>query len=48
VRGKRAHDLRLASLMRIHGLRYVLTFNVADFAGLDGITPIPPGSEVPG
>lgn len=48
VRGKRAHDLRLASLMRIHGLHYVLTFNVDDFAGLDGITPIPPSSDVPG
>jgi predicted nucleic acid-binding protein len=47
VRGKRAHDLRLASLMRVHGLRYVLTFNVDDFAGLDEITAIPPDMEIP-
>ena len=47
VRGKRAHDLRLDSLMRVHGVRFVVTFNVQDFAGLDEITAISPDGEIP-
>jgi hypothetical protein len=31
VRGKRAHDARLAALLLVHGVRGLLTFNTADF-----------------
>jgi predicted nucleic acid-binding protein len=47
VSGKRAHDARLAALMRVHGIEYVLTFNHDDFAGFDGIKTIVPGAAIP-
>ena len=42
VRGKRAHDARLAAVLLSNGLAQILTLNIADFAGLPGITPIHP------
>jgi predicted nucleic acid-binding protein len=32
VQGKRAHDARLVGVMRTHGVKQVLTFNVGDFS----------------
>lgn len=45
--GKRAHDARLAALMRVHGVGVVLTFDAAAFRGIGGITPVVPGSPLP-
>ena len=42
VRGKRAHDARLAALVLSHGLTHILTLNAADFADLPGITAVHP------
>ena len=42
VKGKNAHDARLAAAMQRHGLTRVLTFNTADFsrfAGIDAVSP---------
>lgn len=44
VHGKRAHDARLAAIMRVHGVRHIMTFNIADFASFDGIVPFVPGT----
>ncbi len=38
VRGKRAHDARLAAVLLSHGLTDILTLNTADYAGLVGIS----------
>ena len=45
VRGKRAHDARLAAVMLSQEVTHILTLNTADFDGLPGITAIHP-SEV--
>jgi len=45
VNGKRAHDARLAAIMQVHGVRHIMTFNVADFASFDGIVPFVPGTQ---
>jgi len=42
VKGKNAHDARLAAAMQRHGLTQVLSFNVADFSRFTGIEPISP------
>lgn len=42
VRGKRAHDARLAALMQTHGVRHIHTFNVSDFVGFTGIQAVSP------
>ena len=44
VRGKRAHDARLAALLLSNGLTHVLTLNTADFIGLPGITVVHPST----
>lgn len=36
VRGKSAHDARLIAAMNRHGLKHLLTFNVADFQRYEG------------
>lgn len=35
VRGVKVHDARLVAAMNVHGVRRILTFNVADFARFD-------------
>src|SRR5262249_42724530 len=39
VVGKRVHDARLVAVCHVHAVTHVLTFNVADFAGLAGLGP---------
>jgi predicted nucleic acid-binding protein len=42
VRGRQAHDARLAALMLAHGVTHLLTLNAADFARYAGITCLEP------
>ncbi|MDB9526110.1 type II toxin-antitoxin system VapC family toxin [Oscillatoria sp. CS-180] len=42
VRGKRAHDVRIAAAMLTHGITNLLTFNTQDFVRISGITAIAP------
>jgi predicted nucleic acid-binding protein len=42
VRGKRAHDARLAAVMLANGVDTILTLNGGDFSGFDGIRVIVP------
>jgi predicted nucleic acid-binding protein len=44
VRGKRAHDARIASVMLAHDVTSVLTLNTTDFEGLPGITAVHPSA----
>jgi predicted nucleic acid-binding protein len=44
VRGKRAHDARLAALLLSNGLSQILTLNTADFDSLPGITAVHPST----
>jgi predicted nucleic acid-binding protein len=37
IRGKRAHDARLAAVMLVYGVEEVLTLNPHDFEGIPGI-----------
>jgi predicted nucleic acid-binding protein len=40
--GVQVHDARLVALMKVHGIRQIVTFNVGDFtryAGIDVIHP---------
>jgi predicted nucleic acid-binding protein len=39
VVGKRVHDARLVAVCHVHSVTHLLTFNVADFAGLAGYGP---------
>jgi predicted nucleic acid-binding protein len=32
VGGAKVHDARLVAIMNVHGVRRILTFNIADFA----------------
>lgn len=48
VKGKNAHDARLAAAMQRHGLTKVLTFNTADFSRFEGITAISPAETLAG
>jgi predicted nucleic acid-binding protein len=55
VKGKNAHDARLAAAMQRHGLTQILTFNGADFARFAELEVISPqellagrSGEVPG
>lgn len=43
VRGKTTHDARLVAAMVVHGVKHILTFNVADFARYTGIEVLHPG-----
>jgi predicted nucleic acid-binding protein len=42
VRGRQAHDARLAALMLAHGVTHLLTLNATDFARYAGITCLEP------
>lgn len=42
VKGKAAHDARLAAAMHVHGVEGILTFNADDFARYPGITVLNP------
>ncbi len=44
VRGKRAHDARLAALLLSNGLTRILTLNTPDFHSLPGITAVHPST----
>ncbi len=44
VRGKRAHDARIAALMLTHGISQILTLNPTDFTGFPGIVPVHPAT----
>lgn len=45
--GAEEDDARLAALMHVHGIEYVMTFNRDDFAGFEGIKMIVPGAAAP-
>ncbi|MGH9801544.1 MAG: type II toxin-antitoxin system VapC family toxin [Blastocatellia bacterium] len=42
VMGKPAHDARIAAAMKVHGITYLLTFNVGDFKRFQDITATSP------
>jgi predicted nucleic acid-binding protein len=44
VMGVQVHDARLAAAMYVHGVRHILTLNVADFSRFDGLMALHPGS----
>jgi hypothetical protein len=44
IRGKRAHDARLAAVALVNGVSTVLTLNVADFQDMPGFQPGHPAS----
>lgn len=44
VSGVQVHDARLAAAMYVHGVRHILTLNMADFSRFDGLTAIHPSS----
>jgi predicted nucleic acid-binding protein len=42
LKGKRAHDARLAAIALVHSVDRILTLNITDFAGIDGIAGVHP------
>lgn len=42
VRGKEAHDARIAAAMLAHGVTHILTFNGGDFKRFAGVTAVDP------
>ena len=42
VKGKQAHDARLAAAMRRHAVTHLLTFNTSDFARYSFLTAVSP------
>ena len=42
VAGVQVHDARLAAAMYVHGVTHILTLNVADFSGFEGLTAVHP------
>lgn len=42
VRGRQAHDARIAALMLGHNVTHILTFNTTDFARYSAITAVSP------
>lgn len=48
VKGKTAHDARLAAAMARHGLTRLLTFNAADFARFPAVTALTPADVAAG
>lgn len=42
VRGKGAHDVRLAAVAGVHGVLEILTLNPDDFRGLPDLAPVHP------
>lgn len=46
VQGKQAHHVRLVAVMKVHGIRQILTFNTGDFVPYipgENITVVDPG-----
>src|SRR5262249_21366576 len=48
IRGKQAHDARLAAAMQRHGVAYLLTFNATDFVRYTFVTTLGPADVVRG
>jgi predicted nucleic acid-binding protein len=48
VRGVQVHDARLAAIMQVYGLIYILTFNQSDFTRFAGLKAIHPSEIVAG
>jgi predicted nucleic acid-binding protein len=48
IRGKRAHDARLAAIILSHGMSQILTLNPSDFHGLQGVVAVVPSTVVGG
>jgi len=44
LRGKRAHDARLAAIAIVHGVPSILTLNTRDFAGIDDVVAVHPAN----
>jgi hypothetical protein len=42
MKGKRAHDARLVAWMQVNDVDQVLTFNIRDFQGFDGVRAVSP------
>jgi predicted nucleic acid-binding protein len=42
VRGVQVHDTRLAALMQVHNVPYLLTFNRTDFSRYRGVRTVHP------
>ena len=42
ISGVRVHDARLAAAMYVHGVKHILTLNVADFGRFEGIVAVHP------
>ncbi len=42
IKGKKTHDARLIAVMQAHGVESILTFNVDDFKGFEGINVMHP------
>ncbi len=47
IRGKRAHDMRLAAVAIANGVSHILTLNTADFTGIPGIVQMHPNAIAP-
>jgi predicted nucleic acid-binding protein len=48
VISKQAHDARLVALMDAHGVRQILTLNLADFARYTNVQSLPPTQVIAG
>lgn len=48
VRGKQAHDARLAAALQRHVISHLLTFNTADFQRYSFLTAVSPGDVLSG
>lgn len=48
VRGKQAHDARIAAAMQRHSVTHLLTFNTTDFARFSFVTAVSPVSILAG
>jgi len=46
VRGRQAHDARIAALMMAHSVTHILTLNPDDFTRYSGITPVTPSESL--
>ena len=48
VKGKQAHDARLAAAIQRHGVTHLLTFNISDFARYSFMVVISPADVASG
>lgn len=48
IRGKQAHDARLAAAMQRHNVKYLLTFNTGDFTRYSFVSSLTPRDVVSG